>query len=914
MPRRAWIYLISILLIGALLAGLSLASLSPSSFRSPTFAFLLVAATLAQLFKVRGPSHEAWHINLVFIFAGLLLLPSGLFVLLVIIPHLLEWAKERLVKSRSLRNWYIQPFNIATHIISGLAGYWVLVNVGNNDATLATTSSILVITVAGLIYLLLNHALVGQVLVLARGMSWRETGVFDLENLVTDLGMLLLGYMLALLWQLNPLMILLMILPLFVIYRSMMIPQLKKEARTDEKTGLWNSRYLLQLLDAEIERSKRSTRPLAFLMMDLDALREINNRHGHLIGDAVLARLSQIIRDSIRPNDIAGRFGGDEFGIVLTELEPQEAQIVAERLCRTIASTGLATDMQHQPIHATISIGVAAFPSDAVASADLVRQADKALYQAKLRGRNQVVGSWDVPHSIKLTGMVAPNTEASPQPRDTAPKVEAAAGETDSQRSGELVQKTTAGQAASAPAAQAYPKMWLWLFIAGTVAAALLVAILGLVRSSTPDLVALAMLSVLAVITQLPQTKNLYDQSSVSVSVTVNFAAALIAGLPGVVCVSGVIAIAHYIQRKPAVYKTLFNWATHVLAGAAPVFALAVLGLQEQVTNLLLVFVPLCLAALTYFAIDTGFIATAISLSTGAVPFVTWRKQFSWLAPHYFVLCLMGLFLSIAYFALGILGVGVFTLPVLMMAYVQRQYKDRTAASTNELQRMYQELSRANHEVFTANQAIQELNEELFQVTAQIIDARDPFAAGHATKVAEYAVAVATEMGWPSKRIAVLRHAAFLHDIGKLGTPEGILTSGSKLDAHQTEIIRRHPTLGAEFLQNSQALRHLAPFVRSHHERWDGGGYPDGLVGEMIPPEGRILCVCDAVEAMASDRPYHRGIPLRDVVSELKRCSGKQFDPTVVEAFLRVIARDGNILVANSADEVARSQERATKW
>jgi putative nucleotidyltransferase with HDIG domain len=274
----------------------------------------------------------------------------------------------------------------------------------------------------------------------------------------------------------------------------------------------------------------------------------------------------------------------------------------------------------------------------------------------------------------------------------------------------------------------------------------------------------------------------------------------------------------------------------------------------------------------------------------------------------------MGLFLSIAYSGLGLLGVGVFTLPVLMMAFVQKQYKDRTEASTNELQRMYQELGRANHEVSTANQAIQELNEELFQVTAKIIDTRDPFASGHATKVAEYAVAVATELGLASERIDVLRHAAFLHDIGKLGTPEVILMSGSKLDDEQTEIIRRHPTLGAEFLQTSQTLRHLAPFVRSHHERWDGKGYPDGLAGEMIPLEARILGACDAVEAMASDRPYHPGMPLSRVTSELKRCSGKQFDPAVVEAFLRVIARDGHSLIVNSADAVARSQEQARKW
>jgi HD-GYP domain-containing protein (c-di-GMP phosphodiesterase class II) len=176
--------------------------------------------------------------------------------------------------------------------------------------------------------------------------------------------------------------------------------------------------------------------------------------------------------------------------------------------------------------------------------------------------------------------------------------------------------------------------------------------------------------------------------------------------------------------------------------------------------------------------------------------------------------------------------------------------------------------------------------------------------------VAEYAVAVGTELGLPAERIETLRHAAFLHDIGKLGISEKILTAESKLDPQQLAIIRRHPALGAEFLETSQALRHLAPFVRSHHERWDGKGYPDGLAGEEIPLEGRILGVCDAVEAMASDRPYHPGKPMSGIVRELKRCSGRQFDPAVVEAFLRYIAREGLSLVVNSADEVTEKQGR----
>jgi diguanylate cyclase (GGDEF)-like protein len=909
MPRRAWVYVITVIVGGVLLTGLSLARLSPSSFRSLTFAFLLVAVTVAQLFKVRGPSHEAWHINLLFLFAGVLVLPPGLFAILVIVPHLLEWAKERLAKSRSLRNWYIQPFNIATHIISGLAGYWVISVASGHSAPLAATLSIVVTMAVALTYLLVNHLLVGQVLVLARGMSWRETGVLDPESLVTELGMLLLGYTVALLWGLNPLLSLLELLPLFIVYRSLTIPQLKKEAQTDAKTGLWNSRYLIQLLDTEIERSKRFGRPLAFLMADLDLLREINNRHGHLAGDDVLTAIGRIFKDNIRVYDIAGRFGGDEFGIALPERGLSEARLVAERLRKAVENTGFVAGPGQESIRATMSFGIACYPSDAISAADLMRQADMALYQAKLRGRNQAVSWQDVPQLIRVRGLAAPSiVETAPRTDESAPPATASAAGTASKRPGEGVQATAVGQVAAGPVVRTYPRILSWLLVGGTIAAAATVAVLGLLNEPAPAPAVLAMLSLLAIIAQVPQIKNLSGQSSVSVSVTVNFAAALVAGIPGVVCVSAVISLAHYIQRRPAIYKTFFNWATHVLAGTAPVLVLASLGLSVRSVNMILALVMTGIAAPVYYVIDTGLIASAISLTTGALLLPTWRKQFGWLGLHYLALCIIGLFLSLAYFALGVWGVAVFMLPVLMMAYVQMQYRDRTEAGGKELERMYQELSRANQELSDASQAIRQLNEELFQVSAKIIDARDPFAAGHAAKVAEYAVAVATELSWPSERIDVLRHAAFLHDVGKLGIPEAILTAGGVLDAQQLEIIRRHPVLGAEFLQSSQALRHLAPFVRSHHERWDGGGYPDGLAREMIPPEGRVLAVCDAVEAMASDRPYRPAIPLAEVVSELKRCSGKQFDPTVVEAFLRVLARQGSYLVVNSADEVARRQ------
>jgi putative nucleotidyltransferase with HDIG domain len=243
-----------------------------------------------------------------------------------------------------------------------------------------------------------------------------------------------------------------------------------------------------------------------------------------------------------------------------------------------------------------------------------------------------------------------------------------------------------------------------------------------------------------------------------------------------------------------------------------------------------------------------------------------------------------------------------------MMAYVQRQYVRRTEDSVQELQRMYEELASANREVVGASRAIRQLNDELFATLAKIIDARDPYVAGHAAKVAEYATAIALEMDLPAERVEHVHQAALLHDVGKIAISERVLHKPGKLTGEEHKYFKTHAKMGAEFLETSQGLRHLASFVRHHHERWDGTGYPDGLRRKQSPLEARILAVADAVEAMASDRPYSRASSMSEIVAELRRCAGTQFDPSVAEAFVRVIERKGESLVTNSARQVVQMQ------
>lgn len=183
--------------------------------------------------------------------------------------------------------------------------------------------------------------------------------------------------------------------------------------------------------------------------------------------------------------------------------------------------------------------------------------------------------------------------------------------------------------------------------------------------------------------------------------------------------------------------------------------------------------------------------------------------------------------------------------------------------------------------------------EELFLGTvkslAAAIDAKSPWTAGHSTRVTRYALDIAGELGLSEKELKDLELAGLLHDVGKIGTYEYILDKPDKLTDDEIRIMRQHPGKGAEILSPIRQLRDVVPSIRSHHEFYDGTGYPDGLKGEAIPLFARILTVADTADAMGADRPYRKGRGMDAIVAELKRCSGSQFDPRVVEAFLKTI-------------------------
>jgi two-component system, cell cycle response regulator len=166
---------------------------------------------------------------------------------------------------------------------------------------------------------------------------------------------------------------------------------------------------------------------------------------------------------------------------------------------------------------------------------------------------------------------------------------------------------------------------------------------------------------------------------------------------------------------------------------------------------------------------------------------------------------------------------------------------------------------------------------------------REPELLTHLEGVAALAITTGRMLGLRRDELHELSKAAQLHDLGKLAVPDEILHKRGPLDEREWEFIRQHTLVGERILRASPAYQNVATIVRSSHERWDGSGYPDGLAGEAIPLASRIISVCDAYDAMISDRPYRPALSPEDTVAEIERCAGSMFDPTVARALVAYV-------------------------
>jgi HD-GYP domain-containing protein (c-di-GMP phosphodiesterase class II) len=178
------------------------------------------------------------------------------------------------------------------------------------------------------------------------------------------------------------------------------------------------------------------------------------------------------------------------------------------------------------------------------------------------------------------------------------------------------------------------------------------------------------------------------------------------------------------------------------------------------------------------------------------------------------------------------------------------------------------------------------------ETLANALEANDEYTSLHARSIRDMATAVAGELELDATTMKRVELGALFHDIGKIGVPTDILTKPGPLTPAERELMEKHPELGEKILAPIEQLRDVRAIVRSCHERWDGHGYPDGLVGEQIPLEARIIFACDAFHAMTTDRPYRQALPLEEARRRLRESAGTQFDPQVVEVCLRLFGAE----------------------
>jgi diguanylate cyclase (GGDEF)-like protein/putative nucleotidyltransferase with HDIG domain len=361
--------------------------------------------------------------------------------------------------------------------------------------------------------------------------------------------------------------------------------------------------------------------------------------------------------------------------------------------------------------------------------------------------------------------------------------------------------------------------------------------------------------------------------STMSVSYAVDFAALLLLGADATMLVAAASAWSQCTFRtksRAETYRTLFSMASLVLTVKAAGlvygwFGGVPPGVPISMSTLTK---PLVGAATGYFIANTVLIAAAIGLSTRQSIWKVWNENFLWSAPSYFV------------------GAGAAGLAAMVIERGGYWMASLLAAPLYLTYRTYKVYMGRVQDQQLHVQQVSDLHLATIEALALAIDAKDQTAQSHIRRVQVYAAGLARARGMSENDIQGVKTAALLHDIGKLAVPEHILSKPGPLTQEEFQKIRIHPQVGAEIISGVPFPYPVAPLILSHHERWDGKGYPAGLKGEEIPLGARILSVVDYFDALMSERPYHKAMSFDAAIGLLRQESGKALDPLVVQTFI----------------------------
>jgi putative nucleotidyltransferase with HDIG domain len=382
---------------------------------------------------------------------------------------------------------------------------------------------------------------------------------------------------------------------------------------------------------------------------------------------------------------------------------------------------------------------------------------------------------------------------------------------------------------------------------------------------------------------------NIYGDTQVTPGFVFTTAIMILFGVPGAVVAAPLVAILatklrHYDRVKMVHGPGLM---TIVAAGGAATYgAIAPIGPENPHWEM----VPAILAATAVsFGINLCLVCTEYVLRKRQSIGEFWWKH-AWLAPNYFALHLVGLALLAAYLALGVTGILAFVAPALMIRLSMKQYVDKTKESVAKLEAQNDALRTANIEIRRVSEELRTSYDGTLEALVNALDARDQETKGHSIRVSRYMLDIARQMGVEegTQEWVDMQRGSLLHDVGKIGVRDSILLKPGKLSDDEWELMRKHPEIGYNMLRQVKFLQGPAEIILAHHERWDGKGYPKGLHEDEVPLGARIFSVVDTFDSMTSDRPYRKALTTIESMNEIMRCSGSQFDPLVVEAFLDI--------------------------
>ena len=341
-----------------------------------------------------------------------------------------------------------------------------------------------------------------------------------------------------------------------------------------------------------------------------------------------------------------------------------------------------------------------------------------------------------------------------------------------------------------------------------------------------------------------------------------------------------------YFYADRSLKKLMFNFGQQNLAGFAAVQFVILVGADLHIRSLMLASGYGAAVATGLFFVTSSAVAVAMSLSSSRSALSIYRSQFAWLFPHYAVLGVVGGGLAATVAHLGVPGLLVLVAPLGLSRYAMKQMVDRTRDNVLRLEKSNDELTTAVHDISVMSQRLDEAYTGTLESLVEALDMRDQETRGHSNRVASHSLDLAMTLGMKDQEdLDMIYRGALMHDVGKIGVPDQILRKPGPLTEEEWEFMRMHPADGYRILARVPYLRPAADVVLSHHERWDGDGYPRQLKGSGIPLGARIFSLSDTFDAIVSDRPYRAGRTPDEALQEILRCSGSQFDPKVVEAF-----------------------------